>query len=79
MGSLPGVRNVVGLDWDIKGNLWFTDQGRNDLGGDSPPDELNVATPGISGENSVNYRRTCKQRLWIPTVSRLGTVEEFVN
>ncbi len=39
-----GVRNTVGFDWH-PGNkeLWFTDNGRDWLGDDSPPDELNRA------------------------------------
>ena len=39
-----GVRNSVGFDWDTStGELWFTDNGRDWLGDDSPPDELNHA------------------------------------
>lgn len=43
-----GVRNSVGLDWHPRtGELWFTDNGRDWLGNDAPPDELNrVAEPG---------------------------------
>lgn len=36
-----GVRNSVGFDWDAQGRLWFTDNGRDWLGDDSPPDEIN--------------------------------------
>ncbi len=37
-----GVRNSVGFDWHPgTGELWFTDNGRDWLGDDSPPDELN--------------------------------------
>jgi len=37
-----GVRNTVGFDWHPKtGELWFTDNGRDWLGEDIPPDELN--------------------------------------
>jgi len=49
-GSKPevyasGVRNTVGFDWHPEtGELWFTDNGRDHLGDDRPPDELNVAT-----------------------------------
>ncbi len=40
-----GVRNSVGFDWDPRnGELWFTDNGRDMLGDDVPPDELNHAT-----------------------------------
>ena len=39
-----GVRNTVGFDWHPEsGELWFTDNGRDHLGDDSPPDELNRA------------------------------------
>ena len=39
-----GVRNSVGFDWQPgTGTLWFTDNGRDWLGDDVPPDELNHA------------------------------------
>ncbi len=39
-----GIRNSVGYDWDPRTNeLWFTDNGRDMLGDDLPPDELNHA------------------------------------
>ncbi len=39
-----GVRNSVGFDWQPgTGELWFTDNGRDLLGDDLPPDELNRA------------------------------------
>jgi len=39
-----GVRNSVGLAVDPRsGHLWFTDNGRDRLGDDSPADELNFA------------------------------------
>jgi len=39
-----GVRNTVGFDWHPDtGVLWFTDNGRDNLGDDVPPDELNRA------------------------------------
>jgi len=39
-----GVRNSVGFDWQPGTNeLWFTDNGRDWLGDDRPPDELNRA------------------------------------
>jgi glucose/arabinose dehydrogenase len=44
-----GVRNTVGFDWHPETkDLWFTDNGRDWLGDDSPPDELNRAPqPGL--------------------------------
>lgn len=39
-----GVRNSVGFDWHPESHdLWFTDNGRDFLGDDAPPDELNRA------------------------------------
>jgi glucose/arabinose dehydrogenase len=39
-----GVRNTVGFDWHpITKELWFTDNGRDMMGDDIPPDELNHA------------------------------------
>jgi glucose/arabinose dehydrogenase len=39
-----GVRNTVGFDWHPgTKELWFTDNGRDLLGDDTPPDELNRA------------------------------------
>ena len=44
-----GIRNSVGQTWhpDTK-EMWFTDNGRDNLGDDQPNDELNVASkPGM--------------------------------
>jgi glucose/arabinose dehydrogenase len=39
-----GVRNTVGFDWHpVTEELWFTDNGRDWMGDDLPPDELNHA------------------------------------
>ncbi len=39
-----GIRNSVGFDWHPETKeLWFTDNGRDWLGDDLPPDELNHA------------------------------------
>jgi glucose/arabinose dehydrogenase len=41
---VSGVRNSVGFDWHPDTNImWFTDNGRDMLGDDIPPDELNQA------------------------------------
>jgi glucose/arabinose dehydrogenase len=44
-----GIRNSVGFDWHPQTReLWFTDNGRDLLGHDAPPDELNRAPrPGL--------------------------------
>jgi glucose/arabinose dehydrogenase len=39
-----GVRNTVGFDWHpVTHTLWFTENGRDWMGDDIPPDELNHA------------------------------------
>jgi glucose/arabinose dehydrogenase len=67
-----GIRNTVGFDWDpLTGDLWFTDNGRDWLGENLPPDELNFAPesgldfgfPYCYGENvpdpDLNAHGTC--------------------
>lgn len=45
-----GVRNTVGFDWNPANNqLWFTDNGRDHMGDDIPPCELNRVSK--SGEH----------------------------
>ena len=37
-----GIRSVQGLDWHpATGELWFSDNGRDHMGDDTPPDEIN--------------------------------------
>jgi len=45
-----GLRNSVGFDWHPDNHeLWLTDNGRDNLGDDVPPDELNHAPdPGLN-------------------------------
>jgi glucose/arabinose dehydrogenase len=39
-----GVRNTVGFDWNpLTKVLWFTENGRDEMGDNIPPDELNIA------------------------------------
>jgi glucose/arabinose dehydrogenase len=46
-----GVRNTVGFDWHpVTRELWFTDNGRDNLGDNIPPDELNRAP-----RNGLNF------------------------
>jgi glucose/arabinose dehydrogenase len=44
-----GIRNTVGFDWNpLTKELWFTDNGRDEMGDDIPADELNHAPrPGM--------------------------------
>lgn len=41
-----GLRNTVGFDWDAKGEMWGVDNGRDLLGDDIPPEELNHIEQG---------------------------------
>ena len=45
-----GIRNTVGFDWHPQTKeLWFTDNGRDEMGDNVPPDELNYAPqPGMN-------------------------------
>ncbi len=78
-----GVRNTVGFDWHpTTRRLWFTDNGRDWLGDNSPPDELNVLTstgqhfgyPYCHGRSIADPefgdRRSCSE--FRPPVQALG-------
>jgi glucose/arabinose dehydrogenase len=42
-----GIRNAVGMTWSpYDGRLWVTENGRNDLGDEIPPDEIDVVRVG---------------------------------
>ncbi len=41
-----GLRNTVGFDWRSDGSLWGADMGRNNIGADNPPDEVNHIEAG---------------------------------
>jgi glucose/arabinose dehydrogenase len=78
-----GVRNTVGFDWhpDTK-ELWFTDNGRDRLGDDIPPDELNHAPKrglhfgypychgGDIPDDQFGKKRACSE--FTPPAQKLG-------
>jgi glucose/arabinose dehydrogenase len=77
------VRNSVGFDWDPRTKeLWFTDNGRDNLGDDVPPDELNHAPKagmdfgfpychgGDVADPQFGARRACKE--FTPPAQKLG-------
>ena len=70
-----GVRNSVGFDWHPQtGELWFTDNGRDELGDDVPPDELNhVSEPGLHFGFPYCHGGTISD----PQFGNLATCEEF--
>jgi glucose/arabinose dehydrogenase len=78
-----GIRNTVGFTWHpTTGELWFTDNGRDMMGDDLPPDELNRASrqglhfgyPFCHGGDIPDPKygegRDCKD--YTPPVQRLG-------
>jgi glucose/arabinose dehydrogenase len=78
-----GIRNTVGFDWHpATKELWFTDNGRDMLGDDMPPDELNRAPqkgmnfgfPYCHGKNisdpQYGAKHACSQS--IPPEQELG-------
>jgi glucose/arabinose dehydrogenase len=87
-GSAPeiyaeGVRNTVGFTWHPATRaLWFTENGRDMMGDDVPPDELNVTTRpgqdygfpychgGTIPDPEFGKARPCAD--FVPPVQRLG-------
>ena len=78
-----GVRNSVGFDWHPEtGEMWFTENGRDHLGDDMPPDELNRVTadgqhfgyPYCHGTDiadpDLGAQRNCNE--FVPPVQELG-------
>lgn len=78
-----GIRNTVGFDWhpDTK-ELWFTDNGRDGMGDNIPPDELNHAPKrglnfgypychgGDIPDGQFGKKRSCSE--FTPPVQKLG-------
>ncbi len=78
-----GLRNSVGFDWDPRtGELWFTNNGRDYLGDDAPPDTLNHAPkPGLRfgfpychagtiADPEFGRKRSCRE--FTPPAQNLG-------
>ncbi|MFZ1528186.1 MAG: sorbosone dehydrogenase family protein [Ferruginibacter sp.] len=87
-GSKPeifarGIRNTVGFTWHpVTKQIWFTDNGRDNLGDDIPSDELNTAASagmhfgfpychqGNLADEEFGKNRNCAD--YTPPVQRLG-------
>lgn len=78
-----GVRNTVGFDWHPRTKeLWFTDNGRDWLGDDRPPDELNRAPeaglhfgfPYIHGRDIIDpdFGKSSRPEDYVPPARELG-------
>ena len=78
-----GVRNTVGFAWHPQtGELWFTDNGRDWLGDNNPPDELNRAFqadlhfgfPYFHGDNQPDskFAQKAPKQTYQKPVQKLG-------
>jgi glucose/arabinose dehydrogenase len=78
-----GIRNTVGFDWQPQtGELWFTDNGRDWMGDDAPPDELDRAPragqdfgypychQGDTPDPEYGGKHPCSE--FVPPAARLG-------
>jgi glucose/arabinose dehydrogenase len=78
-----GVRNTVGFDWHpVTKEFWFTDNGRDRMGDNTPPDELNYAPkPGLHfgypychagdiADDQFGRKRACSD--FAPPAQKLG-------
>ena len=78
-----GIRNTVGFDWHpVTKELWFTDNGGDNLGDDVPPDELNHAPKqglnfgypychgGDIPDPQFGKKRSCSE--FVPPAQKLG-------
>ncbi len=78
-----GIRNTLGFDWHPRSReLWFTENGRDELGDDLPPDELNSAPhsgmhfgfPYCHGRDIADpyfgKERDCRD--FVPPIAELG-------
>jgi glucose/arabinose dehydrogenase len=89
-----GVRNSVGFDWHPQTReLWFTDNSRDWLGDDFPPDELNYAPaagrhfgfPYVHGSNVPDpvFGAQAPQRetvpCWYPMTMPAGSIALFIG
>lgn len=71
-----GVRNSVGFDWHPEtGELWFTDNGRDMLGDDLPPCELNRVS--ASGQD-FGFPYCHGGTIADPKFGKLGSCDEAV-
>lgn len=78
-----GIRNTVGFAWQPgNGRLWFTDNGRDEMGDDVPDDELNVVAKlrqhfgfpychaGAVPDPEFGKGKSCKD--YVPPAAKLG-------
>lgn len=66
-----GIRNTVGFDWHPETKeLWFTENGRDEMGEDIPPEELNHAPkPGLHFGFPYRYGKSLVDPTYTTTMS----------
>lgn len=70
-----GIRNTVGFDWDpITGYMWFSENGRDWMGDDLPPDEINIAK---SSGNHYGFPFIHGSNVLDPEYSKLTNIRNF--
>lgn len=58
-----GLRNAVFFDWSfVDGRMWATEMGRDNLGDDLPPDEINIIESGKNYGWPVCYGKNINDR-----------------
>lgn len=71
-----GIRNTVGFDWNpTTHQLWFTENGRDWLGDDIPPDELNI----VEVKGSHFGFPFCHASMLDPVYGKNHSCDEFVK
>jgi glucose/arabinose dehydrogenase len=66
-----GIRNTVGFDWHPETKeLWFTENGRDEMGDDIPPEEVNYAPKaGLHFGFPYWYGKSLQDKSYKPAVS----------
>jgi glucose/arabinose dehydrogenase len=66
-----GIRNTVGFDWHPETKeLWFTENGRDEMGEDIPPEELNYAPKaGLHFGFPYWYGKSLQDKSYTPAVA----------
>ncbi len=70
-----GIRNTVGFDWHpVTKELWFTENGRDEMGDDIPPEELNYAPkPGLHFGFPYWFGKSLQDKFYKPAIALKDT------
>ncbi len=84
---VKGLRNSVFFTWsDLDGSMWATEMGRDNLGDNTPPDEINVIKEGSNygwpicyGQNILDTQFDKKTYIQNPCSEQAGTTGSKVD